>query len=116
MAHIERNHPVHTLLDLAAHGKNLNSNILDQMLIDVPAEHLPEGNSLNRFRSDILAHAKQLTDLYNSGAHGPAARQAAEAAAEIADRMNTEQRSLRTNTTTAQNREIEDIVARVFDN
>lgn len=116
MAHIDRNHPVRALLDQAAHGRALNSAVLDQMLIDAPGEHLSEGNSLNRFRSDILTHAKQLTELYNSGAHGPAAQQAAEIAAELADRMNPEQRSLKTTSTASDRRDIDDMVARIFEN
>ncbi|MEW2010759.1 hypothetical protein AB0300_14915 [Microbacterium sp. NPDC078814] len=114
--YISRAHPVRVILDNAAHGRQPSSNDLDQLLTDVSNERLPSGHSLDAFRADIIREARRIAAINGTGAHANATVEAEAAAAKLAGRMSNEQRALNTSQTKSSDREVEDIVARVFDN
>ena len=115
-SYISRAHPVRMILDNAAHGRQPSPKDLDQLLDEVSAERLPEGQSLNRFRSELIREASRIAAVASTGARGPASIEAEKSAAEFAYRMTPEQRALNTSDTRSGAREVEDVVARVFEN
>lgn len=114
--YISRNHPVRVILEQAAHGRRPSKRDLDQLLIEVAEENLPDGQTLDRFRSEISTQAAHIAGIYETGAHGPARTAAEEASSALAVRMTPEQRALNTSTTRSSERDVEDVVRRVFEN
>lgn len=116
MTHIDRNHPVRAILDAAAAGNAPTKAFLDQMLIDVSDEQLPEGQTLNKFRTDINQRAREIAAFRAQGDHERARRHAADAASELADRMTPTQRALKSNETQASRADVDAAVAAAFRN
>lgn len=115
-SYIDRSHPVRAILERAASGHQPTKKDLDELLTNVSDERLPEGQSLDRFRADIVKHAADIAAIRATGASGPARTAAGEAASAIARRMTPEQRALNTSMTTNSKREIDDMITRVFEN
>lgn len=114
--YISRNHPVRMILEQAAHGRRPSKRDLDQLLIEVSEENLPDGQNLDRFRSEISKQAARIAGIYETGATGPARTAAEEAASALAVHMTNEQRALNTSTTRSSTQDVEDVVSRVFEN
>lgn len=114
--YISRNHPVRMILEQAAHGRRPSKRDLDQLLIEGSLENLPDGQTLDRFRSEISTQAAQIAGIYETGATGPARAAAEEASSAIAVRMTPEQRALNTSITRSSEQDVEDVVRRVFEN
>lgn len=115
-SHIDRNHPVHAILDRAASGNLPSSDDLDHMLTQVSKERLPAGQNLDRFRNDIIKRAADIAAIRNTGAHGPARQAAANAAATLAERMTPEERAIKSSMTSKSNQDVDDLVRRIFEN
>lgn len=114
--YISRNHPVRVILDQAAHGNQPSKRDLDQLLIEVSDENLPDGQSLDRYRTELVKHASRIAGIHATGATGPARTAAEEAASTLASQMTTEQRALNTSATRSSDQDVDDVVRRVFEN
>lgn len=114
--YIDRGHPVRVILDHAAHGRQPSKVDLDTLLSEVSDERLPEGHSLDRFRSTLISKARDIAAINSTGAHANAVAAAEAASGELARLMTPEQRALKTTDSRTSNREVDDAVRRAFEN
>ena len=114
--YIARSHPIRVILDKAAHGHQPTKADLDRYLTEVSDERLPDGQSLDRYRAEIVRQSAHIAAVNATGNHGSAREAAETAAAELARTMTPEQRALNTSNTRSSDREVDDIIRRVFEN